>query len=102
MIGMKLEKKNIDYKKYSQVADWCNENNASIVDQGDYYEVIKILDISRMEKMSVLDKEYREKIETLELEMAKAKAIEDEDLYTELKEEREALINEYAEKRGEI
>ena len=47
-------------------------------------------------------KEYAEKLSNLEIEMAKAKAIEDEDLYTELKEEREALMNEYAEKRGAI
>lgn len=52
--------------------------------------------------LSALDKEYAEKLSNLEIEMAKAKAIEDEDLYTELKEEREALMNEYAEKRGAI
>lgn len=52
--------------------------------------------------LSALNKEYAEKLSNLEIEMAKAKAIEDEDLYTELKEEREALMNEYAEKRGAI
>lgn len=52
--------------------------------------------------LSALDKEYAEKLSNLEIEMAKAKAIEDEDLYTELKEELEALMNEYAEKRGAI
>lgn len=56
----------------------------------------------RQMALSALDKEYAEKLSNLELEMAKAKAIEDKDLYTELKEKREALINEYAEKRGEI
>ena len=56
----------------------------------------------RQMALSALDKEYSEKLSNLEIEMAKAKAIEDEDLYTELKEEREALMNEYAEKRGEI
>lgn len=52
--------------------------------------------------LNSLDQEYAGRLNSLELEMAKAKAIEDEDLYTELKEERESLINEYAEKRGEI
>lgn len=56
----------------------------------------------RQMALSALDQEYAGRLNSLELEMAKAKAIEDEDLYTELKEEREALINEYAEKRGEI
>ena len=52
--------------------------------------------------LSALDKEYAEKLSNLEIEMAKAKAIEDEDLYTELKEERKELISEYAKKRSEI
>lgn len=102
MLGTKIEKKNIDYKKYSQIAGWCNENDASIADRGDYYEVVEIPTLSAAEKIAILDKEYSEKIGNMEIEMAKAKAIEDEDLYTELKEERESLINEYSEKRGEI
>lgn len=52
--------------------------------------------------LNSLDQEYAGRLNSLELKMAKAKAIEDEDLYTELKEERESLINEYVEKRGEI
>ena len=56
----------------------------------------------RQMALSALDKEYADKLSNIELEMAKAKAIEDEDLYTELKEEREALMNEYAVKRGAI
>ena len=52
--------------------------------------------------LSALDAEYGKKISSIEEEMAKAKAIEDEELYADLKTEREALINEYAEKRGEI
>lgn len=56
----------------------------------------------RQIELDTLDRKYADKLSNLELEMAKAKAIEDEDLYTELKEERESLINEYAEKRGEI
>ena len=34
--------------------------------------------------------------------MAKAKAIEDEDYYSDLKAEREELVAEYTEKRGAI
>ncbi|WP_276815560.1 hypothetical protein [Dialister invisus] len=49
-----------------------------------------------------MDRKYADKLSNIELEMAKAKAIEDEELYTELKEEREALMNEYSEKRGAI
>ena len=52
--------------------------------------------------LSALDKEYAEKLSNLEIEMAKAKAIEDEELYSGLKEEHETLVTEYTEKRGEI
>ncbi len=32
------------YKKYSEAAAWCNSNNATIEDKGDYYEVVAIPD----------------------------------------------------------
>lgn len=28
--------------KYSELAQWCNSNNAMIVDRGDYYEVVPV------------------------------------------------------------
>lgn len=102
MLGTKIEKKNIDYKKYSQIASWCNENDASIADRGDYYEVVEIPTLLAAEKIAILDKEYSEKIGNMEIEMAKAKAIEDEELYADLKTEREELISEYTKKRSEI
>lgn len=42
MIGTKFKKPLEDLKKYSQCAQWCNENNAYIEDSGDYYEVVVI------------------------------------------------------------
>ena len=42
MIGKKFDKKNYDLNDYSATATWCNENNATIVDQGDFYEVVEI------------------------------------------------------------
>ena len=30
------------YSKYSELVNWCNSNNAMIVDKGDYYEVVPI------------------------------------------------------------
>lgn len=56
----------------------------------------------REAKLSALDSEYSAKISEVETEMAKAKAIEDEDYYSDLKEEREELVAEYTEKRGAI
>lgn len=52
--------------------------------------------------LASLDAEYSTKISEVESEMAKAKAIEDEDYYSDLKAEREELVREYTEKRGEI
>ena len=42
MIGTKIYKP-IDEEKYSKVAEWCNENNATIEDKGEYYEVVEII-----------------------------------------------------------
>lgn len=52
--------------------------------------------------LAALDAEYSTKISDIENEMAKAKAIEDEDYYSDLKAEREELVTEYTEKRGAI
>lgn len=43
MIGNKFYKGNFNREKYAKCAKWCNENNnATIVDRGDYYEVVAI------------------------------------------------------------
>ena len=42
MIGTKFYKNNYDLNDYSSCAKWCNENNATIVDKGEFYEVCEI------------------------------------------------------------
>lgn len=42
MIGTKFYKGNFNREEYAKCAKWCNENNATIVDRGDYYEVVEI------------------------------------------------------------
>ena len=42
MIGTKFYKDNYDLDDYSQAAEWCNTNNATIEDKGEYYEVVEI------------------------------------------------------------
>lgn len=56
----------------------------------------------REAELAALDAEYANKISEVESEMAKTKAIEDEDYYSDLKAEREELVAEYTEKRGAI
>ena len=59
-------------------------------------------DEKREAALASLDAEYSTKISEVESEMAKAKAVEDEDYYSDLKDEREELVAKYTEKRGEI
>lgn len=42
MIGTKFYKNNYDLNAYSSAAEWCNANNATIEDKGEYYEVVLI------------------------------------------------------------
>lgn len=42
MIGTILNKENLNNREYADLASWCNENNATIEDKGDYYECVAI------------------------------------------------------------
>ena len=41
MLGTKFYKPLDSFKEYSKAADWCNSHKATIVDKGDYYEVVE-------------------------------------------------------------
>lgn len=43
MLGKKFYKGNYNSKEYSQCAEWCNNNNATIVDKGEYYECVEVV-----------------------------------------------------------
>lgn len=61
MLGTKLYKDNqSNMDKYSDVAVWCNANNATIEDKGDYYEVVEITPYTptKEEQAAQLDTEY--------------------------------------------
>lgn len=40
MIGTKLYKQDLNVIEYEKTSTWCNENNAMIVDKGEYFEVV--------------------------------------------------------------
>ena len=42
MTGTKLYKQHLDYDAYGKAAEWCNANNATIEDKGEYYEVVAL------------------------------------------------------------
>ena len=60
MIGTKIYKP-IDEEKYSKVAEWCNENNATIEDKGEYYEVVAIVphEPTLQEQLENLEHKYQ-------------------------------------------
>ena len=41
-------------KEYSELASWCNKNNAMIVDQGDYYEAVPVPEPTEQELASMV------------------------------------------------
>ncbi len=85
----------------SQYAD-ANKHDLLYID-GEYQErPAPTEDETREAELAALDDEYAAAISDVEIEMAKAKAVEDEEYYADLKAEREELVAEYEEKRGEI
>ena len=58
MVGTKFYKDNYDLNAYASTAEWCNSNNATIEDKGEYYEVVEIpppsLDEVKAQKISEL------------------------------------------------
>lgn len=43
MIGTKFIKGRFEDSEYAKCAVWCNENNATIEDKGDYYECVELV-----------------------------------------------------------
>lgn len=43
MLGKKFYKENYDLNEYSACAEWCNENNATIEDKGEYLECVEVV-----------------------------------------------------------
>lgn len=42
MLGTKIYKQDFDEELYKQCADWCNENNCTIVEEGNHYTVVEV------------------------------------------------------------
>lgn len=42
MINARFYKINFNAEEYAQCAIWCNANNATIVDKGEYYECVEV------------------------------------------------------------
>ena len=59
-IGYKLSKAEKNTKKYTDMALWCNSNNAKIEDKGEYYEVVAVVipEPTIEEQVVRLEREY--------------------------------------------
>ena len=69
MLGTKLYKDNqSDMNKYTDCAIWCNANNATIEDKGEYYEVVENVPYmpSQEEQIATLDRQYEADKKTLQ------------------------------------
>lgn len=102
-IGTKINKPITDYDYYATVADWCNNNNATIEDKGDYYEVVEVVipEPTLEEQVIALEHQYnmcrwqREGILAQNSEYSqytKNKAQEIEDLAEELRRQEAANV----------
>lgn len=47
MIGDKLYKQDLDIVEYENTSSWCNKNNATLIDKGEYFEVIPCPDSTK-------------------------------------------------------
>lgn len=63
MIGFKFEKPVNDLEKYSELANWCNNNNAFIEDCGDYYEVKAIPEPTIEELQAQIQKQLTDAVQ---------------------------------------
>ena len=66
MIGTKIYKN--DMKNYTECANWCNGNNATIEDKGEYYECVAIPEPSLDELKQAKINEFKLKRDSIEVE----------------------------------
>lgn len=66
--------------EYSKLADWCNKNNAMIVDQGDYYEAVPVPEPTEQELASSVRSQRDAKLSTTDYLVVPDYQISPEDL----------------------
>ena len=66
--------------KYSELADWCNKNNAMIVDKGDYYEAVPVPEPTVQELASMVRYQRDAKLSATDYLVASDYPISPEDL----------------------
>lgn len=105
MIGTKLYKgKKSDMAKYTNTAVWCNANNAHIVDQGEYYEVVEnvVHEPTKAELIAQLDAQYDVDKKDLQNYFITFLMNGDTESANSIKEEMLALNEQYDTDRAEL
>ena len=105
MLGTKLYKENqSDMNKYTDCAVWCNANNATIEDKGEYYEVVEITapEPSKEELLAKLETDFLSGQQEYVLATNVARMNDDADLENELKAEYQDFVSAYIEQKKEL
>lgn len=53
MIGTKLYKEGLNLTEYENTSSWCNKNNAMLIDNGEYFEVVTCPDFTKEQEPSL-------------------------------------------------
>lgn len=83
MLNTKIYKpveSNEQVTEYSKLAEWCNKNNAMIVDQGDYYEAVPVPEPTEQELASSVRSQRDAKLSTTDYLVVPDYPISPEDL----------------------
>ena len=105
MIKTKLYKnKTEDMEKYNDCAVWCNANNATIVDKGNYYEVVEVKPYTptKEEQVAQLDLEYEKSKQQLMQYYFEFSIADNAEGMEAIKAELEALNQQYDNDLAEI
>jgi len=99
MLGKKFSKPIKNYEDYANTAVWCNENNASIEDKGEYYEVVQNSGPTIDEQVVVLEKQ----IEKINIDMLRdILIIDDDEQTTEKKQEAKQYLAQKKSQKNEL
>lgn len=87
---------------YAKTAEWCNENNATIEDKGEYYKVVKIHAPSEAERKAIEIERLKAELESTDYKCLKWMdgALSDEE-YADVRTYRAELRSKIRELRTE-
>lgn len=100
-IGTKINKPLSNYGYYSQIAQWCNKNNAHIEDKDKYYEVVENIPYTPTIPEQIAELERQ--IEQINTKMLRDMIIlQDENATEQAKQEAQTYFNNKVAQRAEL